>query len=191
MSRQIELDKPLSSEDRQYLMDRDRFSEIAQNDAKFGGADAPAEVAVDQFGRPIGEGQTGDVGFNREMTGHVVGARNLTPPPVAPSIAGAGNAGLGEAAEPDPEPDDVDDEDVNVRGQLTVGGGDPSQGGQAFSAVEDDDDDDEDSEGDEYSSMTNAALRKALKSRGLPSTGKGAEMRSRLRDDDAAQAEQD
>jgi hypothetical protein len=187
MSRQVNLDEALSPEDRQYLLDRDRKDLVAANDAQFAGGDDPSSPETDQFGRVIAAGQTGDVGFNREATGHNAGARNLNAAPVEPSIAGAGNAGLGEQAESDEADEPEEDESPFTAG-------DPSKAGQAFQSrvdSDDDEDDDEDDgrERDEYDGMKTPALRKELKSRGLPALGGVSEMRARLREDDAAESE--
>lgn len=61
MSRKIDLSEPLSDEDRQYLLDRDRHMDITQNDALFGEGEvkeaARAKLGMDR----INDGHTGDV----------------------------------------------------------------------------------------------------------------------------------
>ncbi len=53
MSRQIDLSKKLSDEDRQYLIDRSRLVEVAANDARFGREqEAPDPAAAQQKQQP-------------------------------------------------------------------------------------------------------------------------------------------
>lgn len=52
MSKQIDLTKPLSDEDRQYLEDRARHYEIAANDAEHAGAELPPEYLGLTGGEP-------------------------------------------------------------------------------------------------------------------------------------------
>lgn len=62
MSRQIDLSKPLSDEDRQYLLDRDRHHDITINDAQFSDDDEVKAAARASLGLDrVDDGNTGDV----------------------------------------------------------------------------------------------------------------------------------
>lgn len=65
MSREIDLDKPLSDDDRQYLLERNRDQDVINNDARFSGeeyADPADASALSEGGDPASgsEDQSGD-----------------------------------------------------------------------------------------------------------------------------------
>lgn len=83
MSRQVDLTQPLSDEDRQYLLDRNRHADVKGNDALFG--DEETKRAALQGVQVIDEGNTGDMDpFTRDDGSDVAaytqhGQRALTP----------------------------------------------------------------------------------------------------------------
>lgn len=122
MSRKIDLSKPLSDEDREYLLTRGRNDLIAQNDLDYKGGNDP---------KPIDDGNTGDINPFQADTPNAVSA-GMTPEemhgtPIA-AVEGQNISDLGDndkdpnkvATPPTPAPiadseddgDNYDDKDV-------------------------------------------------------------------------------
>jgi hypothetical protein len=107
MSRQIDITKPLSDEDRQYLEDRARHEDLRRN------AEIVGEREADVL-TPINDGNTGDVDpfkaddGTEQITGTNPGERTVT----AAQAADTGVPTADDADDAGDEPDDdYDDED--------------------------------------------------------------------------------
>lgn len=107
MSREIDLEEPLSDEDRQYLLDRGRDDLVRQNDLEFGDEESEARP-LSPFGEPMARSMTGDVGFDEENTST---RPTLVDRTVQQTVKGQGTSGAGNALVGDADTDEDDEED--------------------------------------------------------------------------------
>jgi hypothetical protein len=164
MSRQIDLSKKLSDEDRDYLISRGRLDDVRANDADFGQDQERFQV--------IDDGNTGDVDpFKRDdgsdlMAGTHPGERALTPvQQIETGVPPEEVTGL-----PPTEPS-------QQAGDATGEGSDS----RSF-------DDDYDAEEDGKPVWTKEDLEEEAQKRGLPKSGNKSDLIKRLREDDAKDA---
>lgn len=160
MSRQVDITKPLSDEDRAYLESRARHDLLAQNDR------ITNDRSTDPAPEVVNDGHTGDVDpFKEDDGSDLLAGTHPGETPVNPiqAIESRGTSDLGDE---DKDPDEV--YPVNVEPSIQAGDGDAAS-----------------TEDDEYSDMTNEELREELESRDLSKSGSKAEMQARLRKDDA------
>lgn len=167
MSRQIDLSKPLSEEDREYLDSRGRNDLIERNDRQYGNAEALYEVQND--------GHTGDVDpFTNDEAGRI--AEGTQP------MAQAANPLLTLEAQ---NISDLEDEDKDPNGIVSTVPEPTQQAGDAVN--EGGEDGDYDDNYDDETVWSYADLQEEAKSReGVKATGKRAEIIAALRADDQA-----
>lgn len=175
MSKQIDLSKRLSEEDREYLISRGRLDDVRGNDEQFG--DGPRSL------EKIDDGNTGDVNpFEKDDGSDLLAYRNLgeTGVSVVQAVTSARNAGMG---------DDEIEERVQSALRFAPGSDDPNRAAQ-----EQDSEDTRDYD-QPYEDWTKADLEKEIEERNaqkgegedkISKSGNKSDLAARLDEDDEA-----